>query len=177
MEGTYLQHLPKDLREELIRFGGYWPSYIERLPPELRKVLAMHLKGVWFRAHVVKEPLTEAILILTDLVFIEPGKRTMTIEKFAIPISKVNLPVWLWSGNITIQDVAIPGGRDLEVRDHNIQEFYSNSVRDLFFVKLARATIDLAGKYLDIHHRRHLENLTEGPYTFRSLEGMYEDIV
>lgn len=39
MEETYFRTFPKDLREQLILYGGYWPTYIDQLPPELREEL------------------------------------------------------------------------------------------------------------------------------------------
>ena len=176
MQGTYLQLLPKDLREKLIRFGGYWPSYIEKLPPDLKKALAPYIKGVWFRAHVIKEPLTEAILVLTDLVFIEPGKRTMTIDEIRIPVSMVKLPSRFRYGNADIRMTYY----DIGVKRGNIEERYSLGIGELFSIKLYKAALDLAEQDMDVHHRAHARRAveqTEGPYMFAALERMYEDIV
>ena len=41
--GTYAQYLPKELREELIRYGAPWPEYIDRLPKDLQRQLFLRL--------------------------------------------------------------------------------------------------------------------------------------
>ena len=46
MASTYLTSLPKDLMTELIRYGANWPTYIERLPPELREEVESYYAGI-----------------------------------------------------------------------------------------------------------------------------------
>ena len=43
---SYLAYLPKDLVNELIRLGANWPSYLERLPPELREEIESYYAGI-----------------------------------------------------------------------------------------------------------------------------------
>ena len=46
MEFTYLSTLPKDLRNELILYGVNWPTYLERLSPELRAEVESYYAGI-----------------------------------------------------------------------------------------------------------------------------------
>ena len=41
--GAYAQYVPKELRQELIRYGDPWPQYIDRLPKDLQRQLFIRL--------------------------------------------------------------------------------------------------------------------------------------
>ena len=45
MQNTYLGYLPRELQEELARYG-VWSIHLARLPPELRKELRKYLLGL-----------------------------------------------------------------------------------------------------------------------------------
>ena len=173
MEGTYLQHLPKDLRDALIRFGGQWPTYLEQLPPELRKSLIPHLKGVWFRAQVIPGP-SDATLVLTDLIFVEPGKRVSVIKKFEIPFDEL-----LWNNHLSGDTTISIDPSGVTVQQPDIQEIYSVSIASLFVLKVVRVALDLGEKYVK-NYRYITEKIAaqEDPrYVLTGLANIYEDTV
>lgn len=176
MEGTYLSRLPADLRNELILRGVDWPLYFQRLPPELQEELAKHLKGVWFHAQRVMVDGRPLQLRLTNLTFIEPGKRTIVIKEFTVSYLGWWGARWVDQG-YTLDNLS---EKFKVYYERTLQETYSGSIGDLFNLKLTRAFLDLIPEMYDASVRKNMEDSIDprhANYQFPAVVGMYRGVV
>ena len=154
MQGTYLHSLPKDLRQELIRFGGYWPTYLELLPPELAKILESY-NDVLFGARIEKGRY-EPRIYLENLTILEPGKPPLVI-----PIFDTNATAFygILAGlySLSSGDTMISAGTRLRIEHRGYIYIFSEQTRKIFRTKVARVILDLAGDYLEAHYPRRKE--------------------
>ena len=114
-------------------------TYLWILPLELREEIQRYDVGtVQFHANVQPSG-----LFLTNLTFVEPGKKMITIPKLDFTLDSVfTLSLGVSSLDTEVK-LILSSGAKLRVIHREIYEIYSNYILETFRAKLARVALEL----------------------------------